>query len=49
MFAGDFAPGFMIDLQQKDLRLVLDYAREKRLPLLATSTAKVFSVSPLRR
>jgi 3-hydroxyisobutyrate dehydrogenase len=37
MFAGDFAPGFMIDLQQKDLRLVLDYAREKRLPLLATS------------
>lgn len=37
MFAGDFAPGFMIDLQQKDLRLVLDYAREKNLPLLATS------------
>jgi 3-hydroxyisobutyrate dehydrogenase len=37
MFAGDFAPGFMIDLQQKDLRLVLDYAREKGLPLLATS------------
>jgi 3-hydroxyisobutyrate dehydrogenase len=37
MFAGDFAPGFMIDLQQKDLRLVLDYGREKKLPLLATS------------
>lgn len=37
MFADDFAPGFMIDLQQKDLRLVLEYAREKRLPLLATS------------
>ena len=37
MFADDFAPGFMIDLQQKDLRLVLEYAREKGLPLLATS------------
>ena len=28
MVAGDFAPGFMIDLQQKDLRLVLEAARE---------------------
>ena len=28
MAAGDFAPGFMIDLQQKDLRLVLEAARE---------------------
>lgn len=37
MFANDFAPGFMIDLQQKDLRLVIDYAREKNLPLPATS------------
>jgi 2-hydroxy-3-oxopropionate reductase len=26
MLAGDFRPGFMIDLQQKDLRLVLDNA-----------------------
>jgi 3-hydroxyisobutyrate dehydrogenase len=37
MFADDFAPGFMIDLQQKDLRLVLEYARQKNLPLAATS------------
>ncbi len=28
MVADDFAPGFMIDLQQKDLRLVLEAARE---------------------
>ena len=26
MLAGDFRPGFMIDLQQKDLRIVLDNA-----------------------
>src|SRR6266540_2160147 len=26
MLAGDFRPGFMVDLQQKDLRLVLDNA-----------------------
>lgn len=37
MFADDFAPGFMIDLQQKDLRLVLEYAREKGLSLPATT------------
>ena len=30
-------PGFMIDLQQKDLDLVLEYAREIGVPLLATS------------
>jgi 3-hydroxyisobutyrate dehydrogenase len=29
-------PGFMIDLQQKDLDLVLDYAGELGVPLLAT-------------
>src|SRR5207237_5929204 len=28
MLAGDFAPGFMIDLQVKDLRLVLEAAHE---------------------
>ena len=28
MVAGDFAPGFMIDLQVKDLRLVLESAKE---------------------
>ncbi len=29
----DFAPGFMIDLQQKDLRLVLESAAQINLPL----------------
>jgi 3-hydroxyisobutyrate dehydrogenase len=37
MIAGDFAPGFMIDLQQKDLRLVLQAAGESKTPLPATS------------
>ncbi|HOT96441.1 MAG TPA: NAD(P)-dependent oxidoreductase [bacterium] len=32
MTAGNFAPGFMIDLQQKDLRLALEAAREMQLP-----------------
>lgn len=35
MIAGDFAPGFMIDLQQKDLRLVIEAAEEIHLPLPA--------------
>ena len=29
-------PGFMVDLQQKDLDLVLEYARELGIPLFAT-------------
>ncbi len=33
----DFSPGFMVKLQQKDLRLVLDAARELHLPLPGTS------------
>jgi len=33
----DFAPGFMIDLQQKDLRLALETARELKLPVPALS------------
>ena len=33
MLAGDFAPGFMIKLQQKDLRLVLEAAKELGLDL----------------
>ncbi len=32
MVSGNFAPGFMIDLQQKDLRLALEAARELQLP-----------------
>ena len=34
---GDFAPGFMIRLAQKDLRLVLEAADELRLPLPGTA------------
>lgn len=37
MLKGDFAPGFMIDLQQKDLRLVLESAAELHLPLRAVT------------
>ncbi len=33
----DFAPGFMVKLQQKDLRLVLQEAEHLQLPLPATS------------
>ena len=33
ILAGDFRPGFMIDLQQKDLRLVLEAAFAKHLAL----------------
>ena len=34
----DWRPGFTIDLQQKDLRLVLEAADENAAPVLATST-----------
>ncbi len=37
MIARDFAPGFMIDLQQKDLRLVMEAAQELHLPLPGTA------------
>jgi 3-hydroxyisobutyrate dehydrogenase len=37
MAAGDFKPAFMIDLQQKDLRLVLQAAEHARLSLPATT------------
>lgn len=37
MIVRDFRPGFTIDLQQKDLRLVLEAADEMGVPLLATS------------
>jgi 3-hydroxyisobutyrate dehydrogenase len=37
MLKGDFAPGFMIKLQQKDLRLALAAAAEKNMRLQATS------------
>ncbi len=37
MLAGEFKPGFMVDLQQKDLRLVLDDAYGAHLSLPGTS------------
>jgi 3-hydroxyisobutyrate dehydrogenase len=37
MIADDWRPGFTIDLQQKDLRLVLEAASELGFPALATS------------
>jgi 3-hydroxyisobutyrate dehydrogenase-like beta-hydroxyacid dehydrogenase len=33
----DWSPGFRVDLQQKDLRLVLEAANELQMPMLATS------------
>lgn len=36
MIVRDFRPGFTIDLQQKDLRLVLEAADEMGVPLMAT-------------
>ena len=39
MIAGDFRPGFMINLQQKDLRLILQAAEESNTSLPTTSLA----------
>jgi 3-hydroxyisobutyrate dehydrogenase len=39
MLAGDFRPGFMVDLQQKDLRLVLGDADAARLSLPGAALA----------
>jgi 3-hydroxyisobutyrate dehydrogenase len=35
----DWRPGFMIDLQQKDLRLILEAADAMGVPLFGCSTA----------
>jgi 2-hydroxy-3-oxopropionate reductase len=37
MLAGDFRPGFMVDLQQKDLRLILDNAYADHVSLPGTA------------
>ncbi|MEX2431199.1 MAG: NAD(P)-dependent oxidoreductase [Dehalococcoidia bacterium] len=42
MAQGDFAPGFMVKLQQKDLRLVLEAAQEQHVPLAVTSLARQY-------
>lgn len=38
--AGDFEPGFMVDLIQKDLRLIMEGAARASAPLPATSLAR---------
>jgi len=40
IIAGDFAPAFMVDLQQKDLRLVLEYAEQLKQPLPGVALAR---------
>jgi 3-hydroxyisobutyrate dehydrogenase len=40
--AGDFAPGFMVDLVLKDLAMVLAAGKEKGLPLAGTSAAEAY-------
>jgi 3-hydroxyisobutyrate dehydrogenase len=42
MVKGDFAPGFMVRLQRKDLRLITEAAHEKNVPLPINSVAKQF-------
>lgn len=37
---GDYAPGFMVKLQQKDLRLALEAAAQAGLPLIGTSVVQ---------
>lgn len=39
MVQRDFAPGFMVRLQQKDLRLIQETAQEKHVPLAVTALA----------
>ena len=38
--AGDLKPAFMVDLQQKDLRLVMEYADQLKQPLPGTALAR---------
>jgi len=40
IIAGDLKPAFMVDLQQKDLRLVLEYADQIEQPLPGVALAK---------
>ncbi len=42
MVKGDFAPGFMVKLQQKDLRLILEAAQEQRVPLPVIGLARQY-------
>ena len=38
----DFAPGFMVKLQQKDLRLIIEAAQERHVPLAVTGLARQY-------
>ncbi len=40
IIAGDFKPAFMVDLQQKDLRLVAEYAEKLKQPLPGVALAR---------
>ena len=40
IIAGDFKPAFMVDLQQKDLRLVIEYAEQLEQPLPGVALAR---------
>ncbi|MGE3541679.1 MAG: NAD(P)-dependent oxidoreductase [Candidatus Tectimicrobiota bacterium] len=42
IFAGDFSPGFMIDLAHKDLRLALELGDELSIPLMMGSVCMNF-------
>ena len=46
IFDGDFAPGFMVDLAQKDLGLVLEAAGEMQVSLVTTPlVSQIFRAS----
>jgi 3-hydroxyisobutyrate dehydrogenase len=40
IIAADFTPAFMVDLQQKDLRLVLECAEQLKQPLPGTALVR---------
>ena len=40
IISGDLKPAFMVELQQKDLRLVLEYAEQLKQPLPGTALAR---------
>ena len=45
IIAGDFKPAFMVDLQLKDLRLVIEYAEQLNQPLPGVALARQLMTS----
>jgi len=45
ILAGDFKPAFMVDLQLKDLKLVMEYAKQINQPLPGTALAEQLMTS----